>query len=321
MIDSIKKFIPSFIRHDFLRKLIALSFAVLVYFMVSNQMGKEDTIEGVKVNISLPDSLMGKYDNMVKVRVIASEKRLNRLTPSDLNINLVVKKDNYIPGKPYALQINPHDVKAPIGVTVIGVDPNEITLYLDEKISQTANVEANFARLSLLPDGYKIGKIEIEPPQVELIGPKTLVESMDVVRTQPIPLDGSIIEPFDMRIKLENTSKNIKIEPDAVHVRVNVVKEYDSKMYKAVPIKILEMPDDARFKVELTQNPNVDITLSGQKSMIEMLKKSQLKAYIDVSQFDEPGLYTVQVGCWIGVPGVTVKAVVPDKVQVKLTKK
>ena len=52
------RWIPAIIRNDFLRKFIALFFAILVYFMVANRIGIEEQIQNVPVEIELPGGLV-----------------------------------------------------------------------------------------------------------------------------------------------------------------------------------------------------------------------------------------------------------------------
>jgi hypothetical protein len=71
---------------------------------------------------------------------------------------------------------------------------------------------------------------------------------------------------------------------------------------------------------ELVSIGQVDISVTGMKSKVELLKPEQLKPFVDVSAFEEPGVYNVDIGCWLSVQGVEIKNIYPPKVQVKITR-
>ena len=119
ILQRIISLIPGIIRRDFVRKMIALFFALLVFFTVSYKTGQMARVQGVTVNLILPAGIVCMDETLPKVSLKvkgASERRLNLLTPRDFSIDLKVEERKFIMGEPYPLRIDPQDVKSPVGI-------------------------------------------------------------------------------------------------------------------------------------------------------------------------------------------------------------
>lgn len=324
MTENIKRlgsFFPGFIANDFPRKLIALFFALLVYFTVNYKIGDEGKIQGVPVKINVPNGLVSMEEDYPKVTldVRASSRNLKRLTSANFSIRVSVNESKYVANEPYPVKITPQDVHAPLGVKVVKVEPDEFLLTLDRNVSRKVPVKARLERSSKLPEGYAAGEVKLAPAEITITGPSRLVDKMKSVPTEPIPLDKTTTESFDFWIPLANNSSVIKINPPKIMAQVEIVKEEEKKLFRSVPLKILEASNEKNMKAELITTPHVDVNVVGSKSKLKLMKASQLKAYLDISSFDKPGIYNVDVGCWTPLEKVKIDSIYPPQVQVKLT--
>lgn len=314
--------IPGFIRHDFPRKLIALFFAVLVYYIVSYKIGKSVKVQGVPVNIAVPAELVNMDSTVPKVTVTlrGSERRLSRISPADIKIKVKVDESKFMPELPYNLRINPEDVKTPLGTRVVSIVPSEMLLLLENKISKPVEIKAKFNSVRNLPKDYAVGKVKLNPSSAMVTGPKSIVEKIQVISTSPIPLDKTTVDNFDYRVKLTGNYNDVKITPEAVTAEVEIVKEYLSRTFKTIPIRILRSTGNSRLKAEFVSTPHADVVVSGVKGQIMQLKPKLIKPYVDISGLDKPGNYSVGVHCWVDFQDVSIKSIYPKQVQVKLIK-
>jgi YbbR domain-containing protein len=325
MTEEIKRlgaFFPGFITNDFPRKLIALFFALLVYFTVNYKIGDEGKIQGVPVKINVPSSLVSMEEGFPKVTldVKASSRNLKKLTSASFSIKVYVNESKYVPDEPYPVKITPQDVHAPLGVKVVKVEPDEFLLTLDKNVSRKVPVKAKLERSSKLPEGYTYGEVKLTPAEITVMGPSRLVDKMKSIQTEPIPLDKTTTESFDFFIPLANSSSVIKLNLSKVMAQVEIVKEEEKKLFRSIPLKILEASKEKSMETELITTPHVDVNVVGSKSKLKLMKAAQLKAYVDVSSFDKPGVYNVDVGCWTPLENVKIDSIYPPQVQVKLTK-
>jgi YbbR domain-containing protein len=283
-------------------------------------MGEEGRIRGVTLKLELPADLVYMDDAMPKIdlEVRASKRILKKLTPSDFSALIEVSGSKYIPGEPYFLKIDTSDIKGPIGVRVISADPTEMLITLDKNVSRKATVKARFKNRPALPYGYDVKTTKIIPNKVVLTGPGELVSSIKDIFTENIDLRGAS-ESFDFTASLSNPSALIKINPQKVMAKVEIVKQVEEKILKSVPIKIL-YPNMVKreFDAELLSTPHVDITVVGIISKIKKLSQGDFKPYVDISPLKKPGVYNVDIDCWASVEGIKIKKIHPKRIQLKI---
>jgi len=316
------RWIPGFIRNDFPRKLIALFFALLVYAIVYNKIGTSVNIQGVPVDVTVPAELVNMDSTTPKITVTlrGSERWLNRIVAGDIKIKARVEESKFIPDLPYSLKINPEDIKLPVGVRLATYSPQEVLLVLESKIARPINIKAKFNSVQNLPSDYVVGKVKLNPATAMVTGPKSVVEKIQSISTEPIPLDGSTVESFEYQVKLADHYPGVKITPDTVTAEVEIIKEYLARTFKSIPLRVLR-DGDQKLRCDFVSTPHADIAVSGPKGQIAKLTDDRIRPYIDISSLDKPGSYMVDIRCWIDFPGVTVQGISPRQVQINLTNK
>jgi YbbR domain-containing protein len=309
---------------DFWRKTIALFFSLIVYFTVLHKAGKEEIVRDVPVSLTVPAALVSMDETPPKVslRIRASDRNISRISPTEFHIDIKIEERKFTPGAPYTVKITPQDIKTPYGVDVVKTDPAELLINLERNISKNVLVKPKLSPPSMLPDGYIIGGVKVNPPEVRVTGPASIVDKLDFVSTVTIPLDKSAYENFEYTASVVPGGNLVKSSPQKVSAHIEIVKEEVSSIFRSIPIRILEAAQGGggAMTAEFLSAPNVDVSVSGPKGKIQAMKPELIKAYIDLGSIEQPGVYNVDVGCWTGVPGVEVKSVYPQKVQIKLTK-
>ncbi len=320
-----KSWVPGIIRRDFFRKIIALFFAILVYSVVYVQIGKIAKIEHVPVELEFSKDLISTSNRTLTVTltVRASQKRLSQLNASDFSIFIPVSNrdypvtsDDHIMNLPVALKY----IKAPMGVTVTQVTPEQLSVGVDRKVTKKVKVESRLVQGAKPPLGYVIEKITITPPEITISGPSEFVKKIDTVYTDPIPVDKTTIATFQYPVSIAKVSDEIELARSKVLATVEIKKDYDTKIFQSIPIQVLSGIKDKPFKVELVTTPHVEVTVEGPQPLVEALKPEEIKIYADISSFDKPGAYTIDLKSWIDKPKINIKSIYPSKVEVKLTK-
>jgi YbbR domain-containing protein len=315
--------IPGFFKQDILRKAIALFFAGLFYFTVTSRLGVEEQIANIPVDIDLPTTLVniGQLNPKVSIIIKGSKGILKQINRASFKIRASVKLSDYISGEVYILRLRDDNISTPLGVKIVRIEPRDLQLYLDRKISKKVKVVATFANKNALPQGYAVDKVSFKPSEVLITGPESILEKIYIIKSTPIPLSSSLIDSFDYETKILK-EPSISITPTKVKARVEIIRQSKTITVKNVAIKILEAPNKAgKFKVELLSSPHVAVTLNGLKSTIDLLKSTSVKPYIDISSLDTAGTFSVNVACWINSKDkIIIKNIYPDKVQVKITR-
>ena len=317
-------YLPLFIRRNFARKVIAIFFAILVYVKVNTQLGEEHVLQHIPVNIVAHGNIevMNYLPETVDVTISGSKQKINLLTPSDIRIEIPIseitlKQHNYQLNKSFSMNINNTNLYMPAGISLIRVTPADVTIHCDKRITKDVPVTPTFRGYP--PMDYERGEVKVIPKMVSLSGPETILNDIKTIPTEPVYLDKSTVENFMVDKKVQSVDNKVLVSPSSVQIKVEIYKTMETSVYDDVPVCALlgKLNTALRFKPKLLSK-TVNITLRGPYSKLEMLNKSQIKAFVDLSKYNKPGIYQVKVDCWIKDPRINVKFIEPIMLNVEL---
>jgi YbbR domain-containing protein len=167
-------------------KLLSLGLAALLWFFVS---GKSKTELALSVPIeftSIPKdmTIINKVPTSIHIRVKGTKTLLRPLTvkPPSLSVNLskATTGKNVI----HLAQESFNDL--PLGVDVVNLDPESLTIYLDRFIITRLPIRVR--TLGSPPRGYQVREIRVTPPEVEFKVSERYLKGHDYVTTEPIDI-------------------------------------------------------------------------------------------------------------------------------------
>jgi YbbR domain-containing protein len=173
----------------------------------------------------------------------------------------------------------------------IGVDPLEISLSLDHRISKFVPLAANFR--GRLDSGYNLSFYTLNPTQAIIDGPSGLISNISELHTDFIDLDGRTGD-FSLMVNILNRDPLIVI-------RGNGITEFRGFISRIVPVRNI-----ADIPIRLT---GLDEGLVGESEIragsihLEGGNQEELDRftlpldflYADCSEIKEPGTYTLTV--------------------------
>lgn len=317
--EKLLRFVPKIIRHDFGRKVIALTLTALIYFAVTEQTGQSKTVDDVEVKLALPENLVdigGKIPH-ASVTVTGPERLLKSLSRGDFSIVLPFDA-TFTPGRTtYQIPLYPGNVKSPFGVSVVKVEPSVMSFEVDRIVSKPLPMEPVYSPDSALPEGYTVGKVTFAQPVVSVTAPETMLSNLKAIQTDVIPLDKTT-QSFSYTVGLKSPNPSITLTPAKVMVNVEILKEFETRTFKDVPIRILNATGRQELTVDILSDSDVDVIVEGNRSVLELLEPENLKPYIDVSRIEKSGIYNMNVNCWVDRDDVRIKTIHPDLLSVKL---
>ena len=325
MPDNVKhnpllQMVPGFIRKDFVRKLMAVILASIIYTAVIDRLNATHEIPGIPVPVKAPPGFVIMEDGnpVIKVTVSGSQSLLKRLKPEDFSVSGVeINPEGYREGKPYVLYVSPENVHSPIGIKVVSVSPESFRFDIDKEESRSLPVEAVFDSKMPLPPGYAVTKVNVSPQHVRVTGPSIILEKLDVVKTEPISLD-RITQSFDINTDVVISRPDIKVSPGKVLVQTEIQREFDTRTFIGLPIRIMKGKDNEDSLVDLYDVKLATVTVSAPSEILKDLTPGEIKAYIDISGFGNKGVYELELGCWVTDNRVEVKSLHPETVKVKI---
>lgn len=208
--------------------------------------------------INVPAGLMAIYDTKtVNIKVMGDASIWKKLSADTFSayIDLSAHSEGT-----YELTVNV--VSSVQGVQIVEKDPERIFVSLEPKISKKVNINKKVEGSA--GEGLVAGNIDLEPSQVEVRGPKSVIENLTEA-TATIKLNGET-DNFTKTVSLEafdedgGKIENVEFLPNDVKATVGIVKASNNKTV-GVKVKINGSPKPGYFVSEISSIPaTVDIT-------------------------------------------------------------
>jgi YbbR domain-containing protein len=200
-----------------------------------------------------------------------------------------------------ALGVDPLEIK---------VDPVEITLELDHRISRYVSLSPNIQGYP--EQGYELSSSTITPNQVVVDGPMRIMSGISELSTDVIELGGRS-EDFTATVRIMNPDPLLVIRGDGfAEFRGLVKKIINSRNFDNLPITIRDL--DSRFTAEIAQL-SFGMRLEGNRYELETYVPEQGALYLDCSAITGPGTWDLPVQAEI-LPAFTLIQAEPQTVTV-----
>src|SRR5215475_3898687 len=200
-------------------KIVSLVLAVMLWMAVANQASSEIGLEVPLEYRNIPRQLeiTGDMTNTVQVRLRGSSSLIKDITAKDVSTTIDLGK---MASGEKIVPLSPQNVQAPFGAEVIRVNPSSVRFNLERTITKTIPVTPTIT--SQLTDGYEIGKVEVNPREVQIEGPESRVNTLNSIATVAIRVDRRQSR-VEQTADLDVPDPQIRLlHPSPVNVRVEV---------------------------------------------------------------------------------------------------
>jgi YbbR domain-containing protein len=292
-------------------KVWSVILAVMLWFVVAG----EQTVErGLRIPLELQQfpiglELQGEPPSLVDVRVRGASGSLSRLGPGD--VVAVLDLRGVRPGR-RLFQLSPEQVRTPYGLQVVQVLPSTITLAFELSASKMVPVVP--AIEGDVSPGFVVGRSEVNPAMVEVVGPASAVERATEALTETISVAGAqhdvtdtvTVGPPDPSLRI----KNAKPATVIVHIMPGP-KERD---IAGLPVRIRNLGSGLHAQLVPA---SIGVVFRGTSESIDRLDPSAVIAYVDLGGLGA-GEYTLAVHV-DGPQGAGIARIVPTTVQIRIT--
>ena len=317
----LEKVVTFFTRNLLLFAAVVLAFQI--WSAIREQNNKTKTVVFPVIIQTQNDEVSMGTPTPEKVSVVLSgdQSILNNLSP-DLQLVLNTRqadRTNMDNITKCTWIVKASDFKVPFGVQVKNFKATKIVVTLDKFISRELPVEPILDEANL-PDGFKIGTVTASPVKVTVRGPFSKLNKLTKIRTKPIPLD-NITHSFDCDQGFDSEKyTDIDFDRKNVLVQVEILRRNRTRNFKTLPVRIL-IPSASRQEAmtcEIVSDPTVDLEVSGAENMVNTLRREDIFIFANISEFQKPGLYQIDLRCAIDKNGISAFKITPSKVNVKL---
>ncbi|MDD7986508.1 hypothetical protein PQO01_16280 [Lentisphaera marina] len=286
---------------DFQRKLIAIFFALLIWFIVNQRISKVQTFSGIPIVLVNPNSnIIISQTNRPTANIIlrGPEKILQSLESKDIAVRLVLP-EGIRPGA-LKLLLTEEDISIPRMTKIENIVSQTIIVEVDEMREKEVPVRLLFN--NAISDKYRlIDNPKIEPKTKLINGPSKRLDSINYLTTKPFLIDSSRNKSFVSSVSLSLPS-GVKCEFDKVKVLVDI-----ESASKVLPMRRQKLSILSQGKTLDTPLPHVDAVVSGPPTIIDKLKSEDIKFFIEYGEDEK-----LKVNFWCPYEGVYLQSVMPE---------
>lgn len=269
-------------------KTVSVAIASILWIFVS---GDEVVERGLRVPLEFQQfpgglEMMGEAPSLVDVRVRGASSTLSLIGPGDIVAQLDLKSAR--PGR-RLYQLTAEQVRVPYGVQVVQVTPPVVALAFEA--SQSKIVPVVPAVEGDPAPGFVVGKVSVEPPTVEVIGPQSAIERVNEALTEAVNVAGASAAVADgVTVGFQDGSLRLKT-PRQARVTVEVMPGPVERTVRERPVHI----EHLRENLIARPVPNaVDVILRGSREGVNRVDTDEVVASVDLAGLG-PGTYTLPV--------------------------
>lgn len=199
-------------------RMLAVAIAVALWLAISVEDRESRAQRAVTASVtynSPPERVL--IDPVQEVQVVLSgpASQIRQLDPRQVTVRVDLSGTE--PGR-HPLSLSAGDVSLPPNLRVESLTPNQITVEVDERVEKRLRIEPVFTGEPAA--GAQLGQVAMVPAELVAEGPRSRVDRLDHLETQPIDLDGHALS-FEETVGVVSPDPLIQIQqPARVKVRV-----------------------------------------------------------------------------------------------------
>lgn len=246
-----------------------------------------------------------EFSNRVRVTVRGASDLVSQVTENDLEAFADFSGRQGEGVFSATVQVNRRGSAAETAALEVSVEPMNLSLHLERKVVRTVPVKPDFEGAP--GRNFELSGFQVTPTVITLEGPRSLVDQMTSVATEPIELRGKT-DSFTLKARVQTGSELISFPyGSTVEVQGLMTSSLSSLVLESVVPGAVNLNSGLRLQSPL---PPVRVRLRGTAQALAALPKDAqgsptVSVYADFTAFTVPG----------EVPGVELKAALPDGVE------
>jgi hypothetical protein len=269
---------------------IALAIILFVFHRISTL---EERFFTVPLNIEVQSNLIpsSSFPRVIRVTLRGDANSIYSISESDIEAFVDLLKHDSPGDYRAAVQVRKKGTAIGVDPLEVSVDPMDISISLDYKISKFVPLTASLR--GSVESGYVLSSHSLNPTQVIIDGPFSLMGSISELSTDFIDLDGRTGD-FTVVVNILNRDPLIVI-------RGNGVTEFHGIINRIIPVRnIIDIPiriNNLRpeFAGELDTKAGRVHLESGSQTELDRYNPPINFLSVDCSFIDAPGIYTLPV--------------------------
>jgi YbbR domain-containing protein len=272
-------------------KVISIAMAI-VLFVFHRMSLLEERFFSVPLSIETDTRLIpaSPYPGMIRITLRGDANTIYPILEEDIQAYIDLNKYTE-PGTYRApVQIHKKGTALRAEALEIIVDPLEVVLILDERLSKTVPIKANFR--GTLEMGYEMGEYTLDPAHVVIDGPMGLLRDISELSTDVIELTGRSVD-FSTTVRILNDEPLIVIRGNGlIDFHGTIREQLRIQNIEDIPIKINGLDEQFSGELEITTG---SVRIEGGQTMFDKLKAQDVGLYVDCFSINDQGDFLLPV--------------------------
>lgn len=246
---------------------IVLAFAAWVYVQGDTQ---QESKMRVPVVWSVPDGLATAEPLPRTAMLEVRGTRLAMRAAASAPVQVVLDVRELGIGA-HALELDATLVQGlPPGVEALSVAPAAVRFVLDDVVTRRLPLVAD--RVGSPAPGFRVQQITVDPPVVEVRGPREVLKALQSVAIAPVDVSGMASDAIvDVEVA---PPRAVEIEEVRARAAVQVVPELEQRVFTGVPVSVWRQVD-WRPEVDM-----IEVTLEGPTALMRGMTTEQVVAFV-----------------------------------------
>lgn len=325
-VSTIFSSFTDFMHRNFTVKLACFFLALILYvFVAFSEQAEKTFVKKLRID-NLRDDLIISNSIPENIKVIIRDKKkvINKLSEDDFTVSInldsitldSITEDNGS-GKTVKVEYNIPKIMASFfsSITVI---PESLTVNV-EAIKEKA-VRLSVPTAGVLRPGYYIKERRINPVDVRIYGPESIINSIKVVETERVDISDEF-ESFERHVRINSLDPKVKLQgmqSDTATVYFVLAKRQGNKTISIERVYLTDL--DKKFSGKVTNTP-VSLTLVGSEAAIAELNGEDIVIGVDCSNVVVPGNYSYKKVDIVLPGGISVSSMNPQVIDVTVTER
>lgn len=182
-------------------------------------------------------------------------------------------------GRKEQVVFSPEDFDVPPGVNIKFIEPARLVLEWQDVISRAVPVQSSVT--GHVAEGFEVSALSVEPSEVELRGPRALVQVTQFVRVAPFDVTGLSEGTYRRLLALDPPPERTHyLGNPSVAVSVDIRRRLVSQVFSEVPVEVVGVPG-AR-----TTPPAVAVTIIGPPEIVRGVSRELIVPQVTVTEED-----------------------------------
>ena len=172
----------------------------------------------------------------------------------------------------------------------IRIEPMEVTIRQEGKMTKSILISPTISGFPA--SGYELTHYFVSPSSVSVIGPRSVVENIQNIRTEEIDISGQY-EDFVLTSRLIKPDSSLVIPGgEVVEFHGILVETIVVEKYSDLSLVIIDLPEHLEI---VSPIPAASVTVQGSQLILGEIPRERFNFMIDCSQISGQGDYTLPV--------------------------